>query len=256
MLLKADIPIVLINTVTTPLSSVLKHTSILRNPNAIILLTPILTSHGLTQHLRVLLARAGAEPTEGHQYEATHPGGAKVLFVDPELALRALDVLDADPRSPQNLHEFQQNSMDSNIHSIHAAIVDILKGSMSISSLRAETARTLIRFVLNACRDSIKQAEWDVDVVCARVSELRSKVEEAKARIRREVLGVEGSDEVQKAMRDAVKEMERVMNGLTWWRMVWRVDEIGQIVGNAIQRAWCKDLESKVRRRLPSLTQS
>jgi hypothetical protein len=171
-----------------------------------------------------------------------------VLFVDPELALQALEVLSADTKDPRNVHEYQQRFVDSNIHAVHTAITNILKKSpMSISSLRTETASTLIRLALEACKNSIKRAEWDADVVCSRVSELRCKVEEAKARARGEILGTKGSDEVQKAMKQAEKEMKGIMDGLPWWKMVWRVDEIGQIVGNAVQRAWCKELEDKVR---------
>jgi hypothetical protein len=243
---------------TTPLSSLRKQMPVLRNPNAIVLLTPVPTSYKLTEHLHDQLAKSGTEPAEGHEFEATRSQGAKVLFVNPELALQALDVLSADSKDPRNVHEYQQRFMDSNIHSIHAAITDILKKSpMSISLLRMETASTLIRLALEACKDSMKRTEWDIDVICSRLSELRSKVEEARARVHTEVLGTDGSDEVQKAMRQAEKEMKRVMDGLTWWKMVWRVDEIGQIVGDAVQRVWCKELEDKVRsRQLPVLTWS
>jgi hypothetical protein len=248
MLLKADIPIYLINTMTTPLTSILTNTTIFRNPNAIILLTPIPTSRELAEHLHILLAKAGSVPPEGHESEGTHSGGARVLFVDPERGLQALDVLCADPKDLRNIHIYQQNFMDSNIQLIHAAVADIVeKSPTGISSLRADTACTLIRFALEACKDSIKQVEWDIDVACSRVSEVRSKVEEAKARVRGEVLGTKESDEVQRAMKDAEKDMKRIMDGLTWWKMIWSVDEIGQVVGNSIRRVWCKDLEEKAR---------
>ena len=96
MLLKVYIPTILINTISTPLSSLLlKYTLILKNPNAIILLTPKPTSPELELHIRTLLANAGAEPVEKHESEAKRSAwGAKVLFVDPELALQALDAVD------------------------------------------------------------------------------------------------------------------------------------------------------------------
>jgi hypothetical protein len=227
---------------TTPLSSFFKQTLFFRNPNSIILLTPIPSSQKVGQHMRKLLAHAATEPAEGHEFETL---GAKVLFVDPELALQALDALNADPKDPRNIHEYQQRFIDSNLEPIHAAISGIL--AKSPMNVRTGTASTLIRMALEACRETIMRAEWDVDVVCSRVSELRSKVEVAKARARAEVLGAEGTDEVKNAMTQATKEMKGVMGELTWWRMLWRIDDISEIVGNAVRKIWCRDLEDKVR---------
>ena len=193
--------------------------------------------------MRKLLAHAATKPAEGHELETL---GAKVLFVDPELALQALDALNADPKDPRNIHEYQQRFIDSNLEPIHAAISGVL--AKSPMNVRTGTASTLIRMTLEACRETIMRAEWDIDVVCSRVSELRSKVEVAKARARVEVLlGAEGTDEVKNAMTQATKEMKGVMGELTWWRMLWRIDDISEIVGNAVRKVWCRDLEDKVR---------
>jgi len=247
MLLQADIPIMLINTIVTPLSSLLKYTPILKNPNAIIVLTPKPTSPELALHIRTLFAKAGAEAVEGHESEATR--GAKVLFVDPQLALDAVDF-----KNPGSSEAYSRSFVDLNIGSIVNAVKNNLEKSQNqVSTLRIKTVLTLIRCALDACKDSIKRAEWDMDMLCERGSELRGKVEEAKARVHGEVLGTDGS-EVRKAVKEAEREMKGVMDGLTWWRMVWRVDEIGQIVGNAVQRAWCKELEHRVCSRLLCLT--
>jgi len=144
--------------------------------------------------------------------------------------------------------------MDSNINSIVHAVKNSLEKSWNQpSALRINTALTLIRCALDACKDSIKRAEWDLDMLCERASVLKDNVEEAKARVHGEVLGTDGS-EVRKAVKEAEREMKGVMDGLTWWKMAWGVDEIGQIVGNAVQRAWCKQLEHKVCSRLLPLT--
>ena len=175
-----------------------------------------------------------------------------MLFVDPELAFQALEALDL--KDPQSSEVYTRKFVDSNIGSIARAVKNNLEKSWNdFSSLRINTVLTLIRCALDACNDSIKRAEWDLDMLCQRASELRGKVEEAKARVHGEVLGTDGS-EVRKAVKEAEREMKDVMNGLTWWKMVWRVDEIGQIIGNAVQRAWCKDLEHKVCSRLRLLT--
>jgi hypothetical protein len=57
----------------------------------------------------------------------------------------------------------------------------------------------------------------------------------------------EGVEVVGKALADAKREIGAVMRRLTWWRLVWQVDEIGSIVGDAVRRMWCRDLERHVR---------
>jgi hypothetical protein len=127
MLFEADIPIVLLNTVTTPITTLLKHTLMLKNPNAIILLTPRPISPELGIRIRSLLAKAGTEPVEGHESEVAHTQGAKVLFVDPEFIFRAVEALRADRKEPQNIKEYCQSWVDSNIGSITSAINGIYK---------------------------------------------------------------------------------------------------------------------------------
>jgi hypothetical protein len=89
------------------------------------------------------------------------------------------------------------------------------------------------------------------------VSQLNGRMEEAKARARGEVLGrpaenaavnlSANGDVVALALEDAGKEMREVMDRLTWWKMVWRVDEISHIITQAMQRTWCRNLERQVR---------
>lgn len=245
-LFQADIPILVFNPLTTPLSSVVKYTVLFRNPNAIVLLTSIPTSPTIAQHLHLHLSEAGARPPQGHESKAIYPLGARVLFVDPNLALEALDSLRSDPKAARNIMEYKTYFLNSNVSAVNHAISEILKERATITKLRAQTALTIIELALKACRESCKRAQWDIDVVCARVSELRARVEEAKARVKGDVLGRDGMSEVEAALKRASKEMKSVMDDLTWWKMLWKVDEIGEIVGNAVRRVWCKDLEEKV----------
>lgn len=117
--------------------------------------------------------------------------------------------------------------------------------------IRAETALTRVRLALEACRAAIRTEERDLDAVFLRANELRGMAEEARAKAHAEVLGAKageaGEPEVAAAMKLAAGDMKAVMDHLTWWRMLGRVDEIGLIVGNAVRRVWCKDLEAKVR---------
>jgi hypothetical protein len=81
---------------------------------------------------------------------------------------------------------------------------------------------------------------------------LEERVDEHKVRAYGEVLGKKSKrngqdeDQVTAALQEAEKSMQQVMQRLNWWRMVWRVDELGLTVGNAVERAWCKNLEKQV----------
>lgn len=168
------------------------------------------------------------------------------MFVDPEMALHATQTLREDPKAPRNVEEYRTKYMDSHVGDVNTAISNILQNAGSVSRLREQTALGLIRTALEECRYVVKNAEQDLDLVSARVSDLRSEVEQAKAMARGQVLGHQGTDEVHKAMNHAEKEMKEVMDDLTWWTMLGRVDEIGMIVGNAVRRVWCRELEDKV----------
>ena len=206
MLFEADIPIILLNTITTPITTLLKHTLMLKNPNAIILLTPKPTTPKLGIRIRSLFAKAGTEPVEGHESEVTHTQGAKVLFVDPESIFGAVKVLRVDPKNPQNVKEYVRSFVDSNIGSITAAMRDIYEKSYKdVLSLRVIKTLTFIQCALEVCKDSIKQAELDMYVLHEMMSNLGGR---RKVKVHREVLCTDNLDEVQKAMKEAEEEMK------------------------------------------------
>ena len=236
---KADIPIVLLNPVTTPVSSLLKWDLLLNNTNAIILLTAIPSSPSLSKHILSLTHSERRSPRQQ---------GTTIIFVNPEMALRATETLREDPKAPRNVEEYRTKYMDSHVGDVNTAISNIFRNAGSLSRLREQTALSLIRMALEECRHVIKNAENDLDSVCDWVSDLRSQVENAKAVARGEVLGHRGTgtDEIYKAMKNAEREMKEIMDELNWWVMLGRVDEIGMIVGNGIRKVWCRVLENKV----------
>lgn len=74
-------------------------------------------------------------------------------------------------------------------------------------------------------------------------------MEEVKARAGWEVFGLtydNGENEILKAVSKSRKDIKTAMDCLTWWKLLWKVDDVGDIMTTAIDRAWCKDLEHKV----------
>ncbi|EGO00104.1 hypothetical protein SERLA73DRAFT_180535, partial [Serpula lacrymans var. lacrymans S7.3] len=124
-------------------------------------------------------------------------------------------------------------------------------GGGDLSSLRTQVALVHINSTLEAGYRSIEAERRDINAVCQGISELRAQVEEIRAKAEVEVLGSsevqgDGEDSVKKAMTEGGKEMKLLLDSLTWWKMIWKVDEVGSLVGSAVNKAWCRDLKDQV----------
>jgi hypothetical protein len=264
-LLKADIPIIVCNPLTTSLTQLAPLLTHLANPNTVVVLTA--PPHpDLVEPIQSLFRRSRSR---GSTSEAG--SGLRIAFIDPQRALSAIDALEHNPASAPAIQRFQDDIVGSRLSSLTDALGHILAsygsregaGRSQARALMRSTAHARLQSALLACRAAIDQAETEVQHVRARTRELRGRVEETRARALRSVLfpqpdfpsppisttssETETTDVVHKALQDAEREMGAVMRRLTWWRMVWRVDEIGSIVGDAVQRVWCRDLERHVR---------
>jgi len=49
--------------------------------------------------------------------------------------------------------------------------------------------------------------------------------------------------EVEKVMVKSKEDVKRTLDALRWWKLVWRVDDVQEVVNGAIRQQWCKDLE-------------
>ena len=262
-LLKADIPIIVCNPLTTSLPQLAPLLTHLANPNTVVVFTapphPV-----LVEPIQSLFRRPRSR---GSTSEAS--SGPRIAFIDAQRALSAIDALEHNPASAPAIQQFQNDIVSSRLSTLTDALGHILGSYGSREGAEHSQARALLRStaharlqsVLLACRAAIDQAETEVRHVRAHTRELRGRVEETRAKAHRSVLFLqpessppistssetETTDVVHKALQDAEREMGAVMRRLTWWRVVWRVDEIGSIVGDAVQKVWCRDLERHVR---------
>ena len=121
-------------------------------------------------------------------------------------------------------------------------------GEGDVVSLHEVSVREQVKASLEACEAVLGKAEEEVGGVVEGLLGLRDEVAEVGVRAGVDVLGGGGSSGVvREAVEKARKEVEGVMSGLTWWRAVSRVDEVGEVVRGAVDRAWCRELEDKVR---------
>lgn len=252
-LLQADMAIVVCNPFTTPLSTLFQTPLFTKNPNAILILSHV--SSPPSETISTLLSRF-AFPTTPREPVFQ---GREILFIDPARAMAANRTLSSDPSSPAAIQKYQDEFMGSKISTLtttlRAALFPDL--SPSKSSLQNQTTLAQLRGALYACHTSLKNVRHEMEATEVAVSRLNGRMEEAKAKVRGEVLGQPpeygiakastDGDIVGVALKDAEKEMRKVMDHLTWWRMAFHVDEISATVSQALQKFWCRDLERRVR---------
>lgn len=236
---EADIPIIQCNPLTTPLSAVLKAQL---PSNAVIVLTSS-------------IPQAVLDSIVQHRFRSFHPHSLqspKIISADPKRAVDAIQKIQSDPGSLSVIQRFQADFVGSQISNVTAALQTKLKLEDGFDTVRSKLAHGHIQDVLRWSFASIRGVRDDIDKAYIDAASLKERIEEAQARVEGKIFARHESgqkavlDEVDEAIKLAEQEMRPVMDRLTWWRMVWRVDEISSIVGTAVTRTWCHNLERKV----------
>ncbi|KAI0085183.1 hypothetical protein BDY19DRAFT_897157 [Irpex rosettiformis] len=232
-LFAADIPIIVINPLTTPIQSVLSNSSLpLRHAGAILV---VITSPNLPSGTWKKVTQA-------------FPDTLTTLFVDPPRAIGAIRTLSMDPGSSLSVQRYQDDYTGSRL----ADLTSILKDKISAASqgdtvrLNEVTVREQVQVSLEACHLVLQNAEKEVGGVVANLLALKDEVAELKVRVGPEILGAEGHEVATEAVARAKNEVEISLNSLTWWKAVTRVDDVGEIVRAAVDKAWCRELEDKL----------
>ncbi|PSR76504.1 hypothetical protein PHLCEN_2v8407 [Hermanssonia centrifuga] len=231
-LFSADVPIIVCNPITYPLSALLSDPTLpLNHGNAILVLTSSPTSS-----------------EEFSEYTSKQfPPSLTVLFADPTRAVRATQTISSNPGSAAAVQQYQDGFTGSRLSDLTLAITKKLAvPSGNVMDIHTFTARELTKCALIAANLALKEARREVDEVTVKTIELQDAVAELDARLRPEILGAEAASEVRSAMDIAKRQVQPVMSRLTWWRLVWRVDDVGETVGAAVDQAWCRQLENKL----------
>ncbi|KAG1731473.1 uncharacterized protein EDB91DRAFT_1305688 [Suillus paluster] len=244
-LLKADVLILLCNPLTTPLPTLIsKAHFVLQRPRTILLLTGSGSgSEHVLEHVTKELGAAGCAP-------------GKVIAVDPIRALEAVSAFKKDPSCPAAIQKYQDDFTGSRVSLLGEVLAGMLgfkesgrasttstSPSSLLSDICTRSALMQMHGALHASAQSVSQARIAIDRVFTSASELQSQVEQVRARADKEVLLESGIDE---ALLRGSKEMKALLESLTWLKMMWRVDEIDVLVGSALERYWCRELENQL----------
>ncbi|KAG5638455.1 hypothetical protein H0H81_012520 [Sphagnurus paluster] len=246
-LLRADIAIILCNPILTPIPTLLRNPLFTLNPNTILIVTSSPSDSAMNSMKASLL----------NPIPHRNPGvseSPRILFVDPSRAVAANKLFKSDSKTSEAIRRFQDEFIASRVSTVTAALKSLISPPLGSSeaSLRAQTSLAHIQAALASCQASLKHAQTQMDTVAVDVCTLNARIEEAKVRAQIEVLSspksakLKEEDIVANAVQAASKEVKVVMDRLTWWRMLWRVDEISLLVTQAVHQAWCRDLERQL----------
>ena len=265
-LLTADIPVVVINPIVTTPTAVLQsplYRTVFDHPHAILVIIGLETPE-TRSYLQSLFASHSPRSESGSRQvkegvETIWTKLPKFIYVNPSQALESMYALKKNPTSLQAIGDYQHGKLSSRISDFGSAVRENLTEAEAILGKDSPpctfTAVALLRRSLNLARRSIDDSSREVDDLACGISELLGETERAKVCLHPDVLGVwngvpgkeTGMDEVKKAMVKSKEDVRRTLDVLGWWKLLWRVDDVQEIVNAAIRRQWCKDLERTVR---------
>jgi len=265
-LLTADIPVVVLNPVMTAPNTILQsplYRVVFDHPHAILAIVGIETPETRSYVQRLLASHSsrsewGSGQGEEEGAEMIWAKPPKFIYVNPSQALESLHTLKMNPTSPQAIGEYQHGKLASRVSDFGSTIRENLTGAKATlgkdAPPHAFTAVALLHRSLNIARGSLREGSHEADDLARGISELLGETETAKVCLHPDVLGIwdgvsgreTGTDEVKKAMTKSKEEVKRALDALGWWKLLWRVDDIQEIVNAAIHRQWCKDLERTV----------
>ncbi|KAF9263386.1 hypothetical protein L218DRAFT_347237 [Marasmius fiardii PR-910] len=153
----------------------------------------------------------------------------KVLFVDPNRARSGLDAIQSNPSSPAAVQLYRHEFLGSHVGNILRTLKQHFAESPTIQAIRKRKEL-----------GQLTVAEAEVNDLLDKVCDLRASVEEEREKAIKEILG---GGRVRHAVDRAKSDITPSMDRLTWWRMIWRVDEISNYVQEVVGRAWCRGLE-------------
>ncbi|KAI6021441.1 hypothetical protein BKA83DRAFT_4281960 [Pisolithus microcarpus] len=172
----------------------------------------------------------------------------RILFLNPVQALRATAGLQTNSDFSLAVERYQNASLNSHISSLGVAVGELLGGrestDVSSSTLRTRTALIQIQSALDDGGECVACTAERVSQVFAGLAKLRSQVAGARERAEKEVLG--GSNDVELVLAQGANRMKAMLGSLSFWNMVWMVDEIEAVVSATVRLEWCKELEDEL----------
>ncbi|VDC06402.1 unnamed protein product [Peniophora sp. CBMAI 1063] len=277
LLYSADVPIVVVNPLTTPLPFLSPLTDPFHSSENLFPFT-------LPPHALVLVASASpASSSEAAQERLGRSLGvpaSHILFVDPKRAESAAHALGSSTPTALNVQRYHDDSLGSGLSGLRQTLAKLLDPT---SKPRARQADALLRAALVTSQGELARATAEMSAALHTATELCQLASTARASADNLVLGTPspssgaGRDNVQAALVSADEIVRPVVNAL-WpqplpavalgpgenkaigyarrWSAFWRrllprlklstlgaADDVAWVIGQAVRNAWTGGIE-------------
>ncbi|KAI0043668.1 hypothetical protein FA95DRAFT_1681772 [Auriscalpium vulgare] len=230
----ADVPLIVINPLTTPLNTI----------------STAFQHHPLPPHAIVLVtAPSPASPSETFISNiSSHlpPGPSpKILLIDPARAYSGVRALGAAPANALHVQRYSDDAVGSGLttlmRSLSAEFPPTSSTSATVPSAPERKAAALLRASLSTLHNALSVAADELRAATHIVRILRGEAAQTRRDAHARVSGgAEGKEKIQvmAAMDGADAVVQPALDRLTWWRVLWAPDEVGWRVRVAVRDAW------------------
>lgn len=175
----------------------------------------------------------------------------RIVTCDSARALRGSSVLVKDPSSPSAVRRFQEDVSASNI----PRIIERLSSSISLGpdSLRTSAAQALAKSAVILGGGAMERAKEEVDRLRRNAGEVMERILEEREKAIAAILGSdpdltsrEEKGRIVLGMERVAKEVEPVLDDLSWTKLPFVVDDVSTRVDGAVERALARQFGNEV----------
>lgn len=253
LLLSADIPIIVISPLAGITGGFLDLLRSVSHPNLVIVVNAVVGTR--TAELTREAFRRINEPSS----DST----PRLLFVNIEQALHALDALQGNSSSAAAIQDYQNSTSNSCISSL-TDVIDSMLDAQDIEALRNQVSLSLARKAVTEVHSHMSRIEDELASTKSLTSNLRGLVQSDGDIVSRELFGpstdlavVQVGDPNPRARESdygtiydlhekAGKSVRVTIDGLKWWKLPILADEVSYRINDALDRAYKSDVERHV----------
>ncbi|KAL5506985.1 hypothetical protein ACEPAH_6441 [Sanghuangporus vaninii] len=177
---------------------------------------------------------------------------SRVFLVDSARALRGVSALSADPSSASTVRAFQDDMLASGIPDLLHALSDTVS-QYGAERLRVDTENAVTKRAIATVKDVILHAKEETREVRRSSSALQEEALEARERVEVEILGGDADVAVQGEQGRVARGIEKVrldlkpvLDGLTWYRLPFVVDDVSVRLDRAVEHAFAREFGNEL----------
>jgi hypothetical protein len=183
------------------------------------------------------------------------PSDVEVIQANPTRALEGIDELLRNPSSSTAISLYQHDIHASRMAHVHDAIhrrftqLDYRSGISDplkdLESAKFNSARGTLLGITEAVLEEQRASRGEIAIAKAVAKSLRRPIENLPSTWEERILGL-GASKVAESLSASEAAMKRVFGNFAWWKLPFKVDDLGNDLSAALHVNWCRSLERDV----------